>query len=97
MSDASFRERFDAIVWGDSLDPYSHALDVVCHQWWSRPSLAVRDWAMEQAEEYGKKCSAISKKCNLDDPGVKVIYDHYFNIKTRYWKVYAACMPEVKY
>jgi hypothetical protein len=93
MSDAAFQERLDAIVWGDSPDPYSHALEVVCCHWWNRPSLAVRVWAMAQAEEYGKKCVAISRKCDLNDPGVRVIYDHYFKIKDRYWNVCAAFGP----
>ncbi len=89
-TDAAFRERLEAIVWGDSQHPYSRTLDAVSNLWWNRSPAAVRDWALQQSEEYGKRCADISKKCNLADPGVMVIYDHYDNIKSRYWNVHSA-------
>lgn len=82
-------ERLDDIVWGASLDPYSHALDVY-HSvpWHQRHALgAVRDWAMAQSDDCQRKCVTLSKKCDMDHPGVRVIYEHYFNLKSRYWLV----------
>jgi hypothetical protein len=86
------RDHLDDIVWSNVPDPYARALDVYCSVWWSRQHAlgAVRDWAMEQSEEYQRRCVAMSKKCDLGDPGVRVIYDHYYNIKDRYWRVHVA-------
>jgi hypothetical protein len=36
----------------------------------------------------------MSNKCNLYDPGVRIIYDHYENIKERYWRVKLAFGPD---
>ena len=90
------RERLENIVWGDDVDPYSLALDVVRRYRWQGPSgiIATHSWAYAQSREYDKKCTAMTKKCDLTVPCVRVLYNHYYNIRERYRLVHMAYGPD---
>jgi len=92
MTSSELRSRLDDLVWGASIDPYTDALDAYYEiPWHQRHALgAVRDWAMEQYGDCQQKCATLSKKCDMGHPGVRAIYEHYFNLKGRYWLVYEA-------
>jgi len=92
---ADVRECLDTIVWGDEIDPFPCAVQVMNSCWWSGPyfQCEIQDWAWAHFHEYDEKCAAIANRCDLNDPGVKMIYEHYSNIRDRYWKVREAFGP----
>ena len=90
------RERLENIVWGDKADPHSLAKRVMKSFWLRGPHVhnAMHVWAFAQSCEYDKKCKAMKTKCDLTDPGIEVLYNHYYNIRERYRLVQMAYGPD---
>ena len=91
MLESVLRSRLDDVVWEGGLDAFSDALAVVgsqwCHPW---VAASVSQWARRRADEYREKSRWIQSKCDVNDPGVNVMYEHYLKISLRYEDVQSA-------
>jgi hypothetical protein len=94
MNETEMIECLECIVWGERADPYAAARSVMGNRWWRSQTIYVliNEWAKARSDEHYAKCSAIEKKCDLKDEGVRVIYDHYKRIQDRYWRVHVAAL-----
>jgi hypothetical protein len=81
----------DDVVWEGGVDAFSDALGILQSDWvlpWAASSLS--RWALARRDEYQDKCRRIESKCDVNEPGVKMIYEHYLNICLRYMDVQTA-------
>jgi hypothetical protein len=91
MLESHIRKKLDDVVWEGGRDTYSDALRVVELDWlhpWMAQSLS--NWAEGLGEDYRERSRVVRNKCDISDPGVFVIYEHYLKISTRYMDVHAA-------
>ena len=81
----------DDVVWEGGVDAFSDALGILQSDWvqpWVASSLS--RWAIARGEDYREKSRRIRSKCDVNDPGVNMIYEHYLNISLRYMDVQTA-------
>lgn len=91
MLESQIRDKLDDVVWEGGRHPYSDALRVVELDW-MHPCMAqsLAKWAEGLGQEYRERSRIVRNKCDISDPGVFVIYEHYLKISMRYMDVHAA-------
>ncbi len=91
MLESQIRKKLDDIVWEGGRDPYSDAL-CVAEMAWMHPFVtrSLLKWAEGLGNDYRERSRAVRNKCDIGDPGVFVIYEHYLKISNRYMDVHAA-------
>jgi hypothetical protein len=91
MLEAQIRKKLDDVVWEGGRDSYSDAIRVV-EMAWMHPFItrSLLKWAEGLGNDYRERSRAVGNKCDISDPGVFVIYEHYLKISTRYMDVHAA-------
>jgi len=89
MNEQQLREMLEDVVWGESTDVYEDARRILNSRWIVYPwvNSAVHTHIKHQAREYRTNSVKIYDRCNICDPGVRIMYDHYKNISDRYSSV----------
>jgi hypothetical protein len=94
MLESQIRKKLDDVVWEGGRDSYSEAIRVA-EMAWMHPFItrSLSKWAEELGNDYRERSRSVRNKCDINDPGVFVMYEHYLKISNRYMDVHAAlCM-----